>query len=302
MKCPLCSNTFTTPSLPGPGGAVFMPPPPLAPTRPAEVEPFAAVSPSAAKTAPAPVMHSAAPEPMLGDYRHRVNIWMSPRVLPWIAVAAMLIVFVLMFFPWVGFYPGGVPVATQNAWQVGSGSYWSDPDLAKSPDSPLSNKKGEQIQLHVSGLVIVFWVIFLVALVATLAAAALGILPGVLPGAVEKIRPWRWALVSGIMLLALLFFVLQLLGGFDLTNQVRQSAEDASAQATKAAAEMPAEGKQKFDKLMEITTGMAVTSVRYTCALWSSLWLMLLALISAVLTHFLNRRTSRPLPRIELLW
>ena len=70
-----------------------------------------------------PVSRPAAPPPVTGDYRHRGTVSLSPRVLPWLAVGALVLVFVLTFFPWVGFYPGGITVTYQNAWQAAFGSY-----------------------------------------------------------------------------------------------------------------------------------------------------------------------------------
>jgi len=243
-------------------------------------------------------MPAAAPEPVAGDYRHRVNVWLSPRVLPWIAVGALVIVFILMFFPWVGYYPGGVGVATQNAWQAAFGSCSFDPDLEKMPPLSISNEKGKEdrIQPGASVLLIFFVLIFLLALVAVLGAAALGILPGPLPPRVEQLRPWRWAIVSGITLLAFLLFAFQLVGGFNLANALRDRVEKQGA-ANVNAATTATEKKE-----MEVKTALHASAVRTTCSLRTSFWLMLLAVVCAALTYSLSRRTSRPLPRMELLW
>ena len=235
-------------------------------------------------------MQATPSEPGSGDYRHRLRIWFSPRVLPWIAVAALVIVFILTFFSWDGYYPGSIPVATQNAWQAafGSASYAAN------------------------GLLIVFILLFLIALLAAALAAALEILPIRLPAALERFRPWRWAIVSGITLLAFLFFILQLLSGMSLVNRIRDdfsktaAAENAVLKAVQihvhSLDELAKAAGLTADKEAQAEAALHASAARYTCSLWCSFWLTLVAVICAALTYFLSRRTNRPLPRIELLW
>src|SRR5262245_36729946 len=124
MKCPLCSNTFTAPALPAasapPAGAMPANPPPASPPAsgpggpPASPSPapaqedvfrFASPPPEPPKVPPEPVQPPvsetpSAPSPPAG-YRHTATIWISPRVVPWIGPAALLLAFVLSFFPWL---------------------------------------------------------------------------------------------------------------------------------------------------------------------------------------------------------
>jgi hypothetical protein len=202
----------------------------------------------------------------------------------------------MTFFSWVGYFPGGITVASQNAWQAAFGSYSYDPDLAKAP--PLSNAEGkEQIQPGASGLLIVFLLVFLIALIAALFAVTVRVVPVTLPPAVERLRPWLWALVSAVTTLAFLFLLFQLLAGFSLTSRIRDRVETIGAHlATQSPADNPAAKKQA-----EIETALHAGAVRSTGWLWASFWLTLLAAVCAALTHTMSKRTSRPLPRIEFL-
>jgi len=214
----------------------------------------------------------------------------------------MIIVFILMFFPWVGYFPGGMPVATQTAWQAAFGSYTDDPDLAKDP--PVSNADHkDQIQPGFSVFQIFFVVFFQLALVAALGVAVLGVVALPLPAIVERFWPWRWAKVSALALVAFLFLVLQLVGGFNLAKGIRDRIQTIGAEHAKTVeANSDPAAKVAAKKEAQSETGLHADAVRYTCAFWTSFWLTLLAVICAVWTYLLSRRPSRPLPRIELVW
>jgi hypothetical protein len=289
MQCPLCHNTFTTPSLTTAAAPAYIPPP----ASPPPPEPFVPLSVPAAHAETEPVVSATAPAQAPGDYRRHLTIWFSPRVLPWIAVASLVIAFVLMFFAWAGYFPGGVPVATQSGWRAAFGGYTRiDEDLKKFP--PLSTPDGKnEIQPGAQVLLIFFAILLVVALIVSIASAVLGILPLRLPAPLEGLKPWRWGIVSAIAFLAFLFLALQLLSGFNLANSIRERALGERASA-------PADASGQ--KLQEIRTGAEIQGARYGCSLWCSLWLTLLALLCAILTFLLGRRTNRPVPRLELAW
>src|SRR5262245_34710544 len=123
MKCPLCSSQFTAPSLASPASAPsagpFPPPPP--------------------PSAPLPPLGSdrtSAPPPPTGDFRRSFGLSLNPRVVQWIAPAALLLVFLLqILFSWVGMFPGGYPAATQGAWSSTLGyTAYIDPLWQKLPE------------------------------------------------------------------------------------------------------------------------------------------------------------------------
>jgi hypothetical protein len=333
MKCPLCNGTFTTPSLPPAPSAAFTASPAPVPPAPApasppppahgnhanipgvdvellgtprtstpertEVEPFAMspLPPSPLPPSPPPLSPPPlAPEPtIVGDYRHRWTVQVSPRVLPWVAAGALVLVFLLTFFPWVGFHPGGIAVASQNAWQAAFGSTTADADVGKL--LVRGSKEGKEFtEPGANGLLIVFLLVLLAALVVGVGAAATEVTTTPLPPAVERLRPWRWVLAAGITLLAFIFLFFQVLAGFSLTNRV-------GAQVNATRAEERGTVSTPTDRAkIDAEAGMLSQSLRYTNALWCAFWLTLLAVVCAVLAHVLGQRKAWPLPRMDLQW
>src|SRR5262245_17993933 len=126
MKCPLCSGTFSVPALPA-GGGLDAPAPPqpafpqssapdpyhlqqAAPPEPAftasrepavknEPAPKPLPEPAFQAPPPPPPMTSAGPSqppPLVvpGDYHHRVSVPANEKVLQWVPVGAMAVVFI----------------------------------------------------------------------------------------------------------------------------------------------------------------------------------------------------------------
>src|SRR5262249_10366986 len=124
MRCPLCNNTFTVPPLPDAPSLTPSPPPPPAPAPAAEVYPLAddphAPLQMLTADAPPPVPSRAPvpppPPPVVGDYTKLRSIVISPRVVPWIAPIALVVLFLLTFFPWISARGEGF-----NAWSLGFG-------------------------------------------------------------------------------------------------------------------------------------------------------------------------------------
>jgi len=220
MKCPMCSHDFRAPVLPGVPAAMGAPAPPSQPPSSAPQPPgsparspsgsddvfgFAASPPSSAPRVEYPAPPVSAPEPPKKqraretppsppppvDYQQTLTIWISPRVVPWIAPVALLLVFVLMWFPWID-YPGKPPT-TQTGWGTAFGHYFS-------------------------ALGIFFVLFFLPALALAVACLAIPRLKLGLPPAVKQFWPWRALFYGGLALLAFLFLLLQLLAGFGLED------------------------------------------------------------------------------------
>jgi hypothetical protein len=294
MKCPLCSGTFTVPGLPGaapppPSGtesdifSIRQDAPPPAPPVPHH-EPLPP-SPTSAPTAPPP-----APLPP-EDYQHSAAVHLSPKVLPWIAPVCLLLVFVLQFFDWVGLYPGGVPAATQNAWQAAFGSITKDGDL---PLPALQKEKGNP---GISALTIFYLLLFFPVLVVTVASVVIGMIPLKLPPAVEKLLPWRWGIVAAVNLILFLFLGLQVLLGFSLDSHYKEWVD----KSMKRDSEEPLPTKES--KLREVKRGSDLETLRHTLVLRLVVLLHLVATVCAALLFWIHQRgTHRPLPKLELRW
>jgi hypothetical protein len=210
MKCPLCQNSFQAPALP--------PPPPL-PLGPVPNAPSAAAPPAAAEqpyrvieeappsppplpsplpSPPSPISLTAAPPappPPVGDYSRTSTLWISPRVVPWIAPVSCLLVFLLQFFPWIYFLPEPPKVLTDERISWGLGF-----------------SEG-------NALTILYLLLFLAPLLLVAAITAVRLIPipiQKLPAVVQQLWPWRSAIVSFFLLLTFFFLLLQLFIGFSV--------------------------------------------------------------------------------------
>jgi hypothetical protein len=252
------------------------PPPPPAAPEPAHV-PLAPPAPSAA--------------PVPTDYRHRRSLHVNPGVLRWVALVAVLGMFVLSFFPWAGRYAGGVPVVTQSAWQAAFGAV-DDESKQLPADLPVRPVSKEE-RAPGAGVWLIFWVLLLIlAVLLTLAAVLWELMPTALPAALQKFRPWRWGLVTAVTLLALVLLVLQVVSGFPLEGRVVEEAEKLVA----------ARGIPPTDVRAEVMRGQLVGELHRTAAVMWVTVLNALGALAALLVLWVERRGNRPLPRLDLLW
>ncbi len=310
MKCPLCSGTFTVPGLPGTAAppspsmpepdifSVRHDPAPPAPPPPAPVPPVSNLEPlpplSSATTtkpasSPAPSLSSLPPE----GYRRTLTTWFSPRVLPWIAPVCLLLVFFLLFFNWVGVYPGGEPAVTQNAWQAAFGLDTVDGDLKKYATFLEDNK----YKPGASVLTIFYLLLFFPVLAVTIASVIITMIHVKLPPGVEKLLPWRWGIVAAANLILFLFLGLQVLIGFSLDSRYGEWTDQqvkSDSKETKTT-QQKKEGDAERGELLE----------RLTHTIWLRLVIVLhlVAIVCAALMFWISQRgTHRPLPKLELMW
>ncbi len=191
MKCPLCQNTFQAPALPPPVAPPVTPPPAAeAGTYSVATEP----APPPAQEPPrrkkeAPAAPPAPPPPVpTGDYAHTRTIWISPRVVPWLAPVSLLVAFLLTLFPWAGYADGESYLAW--GWGWGRSPQWN----------PLTS---------------LYTLMLLFALLLSVAITAVRLIPGIkLPGALQQVWPWRAGLVAFFAFLGFFFLLLQLFIGF----------------------------------------------------------------------------------------
>lgn len=210
MKCPLCEGTFTVPTLPssmaahpivasvGAGAAASEPAPGSASElyRLAPPEPAASSAETLSKPTPPlpprerPAFHesAASSSPPIGPYAHVFRMTIKPEVLYWIPPAALGVVFILLFFPWIDVIQQ--TRESYTGWQTGFGDKYS-------------------------ALGLFYVLLFIVTLL--LAAAAIGLphLPADrLPASVLPLLPWRCAIVGFAAFLAFVFLALELVTSF----------------------------------------------------------------------------------------
>jgi hypothetical protein len=205
MQCPLCNGTFTAPMLPSTGAPPAVPLTSSSASKPAGEEVYSlsgagsTSSPGAnpsdspeAKTAAdtsrpssgASAGSSPIPAAPGAEYTHRYIIWISPRVVPWIAPVALAVVFLFFFFPWRGvpLGAGGEPVG-QSGWvEVGSGP-----------------------------LMIFYFLLYLLALALSIGSLLLTVKIVPTPPQIAHLVPWRSCIVASAVALAFLFLYIDLL-------------------------------------------------------------------------------------------
>lgn len=214
MKCPLCEGTFTVPVLPssmaahlvgssiGAGASSSIPAtdPPAAPAsdlyRLAPAEAPAPGTETISKPEPPtpprerPVFHdsSAASSPPTGTYAHVFRMTVKPEVLYWIPPAALVVVFVLLFFPWIDVIQQ--TRESYTGWQTGFGDKYS-------------------------ALGLFYVLLFMVSLLLAGLAIGLPYAPAdKLPASVLPLMPWRSAIVGFAAFLAFVFLGLELVTSF----------------------------------------------------------------------------------------
>jgi hypothetical protein len=221
MQCPLCEGKFAVPALPTlativpvgapttessaaaaaapAGGEVYgvepLPAKPTPPPRPEPPAPRPEPEPRSREENRRPAPPPASPPP--AGYDRRYTIWISPRVVTWIAPGALAVLFVMMFFPWVGAYKEITDAApmTQTGWGTAFGRQWT-----------------------VAGLLHVLALLLTMILAATEVAVPLAGL--MLPSWAEKVWPYRSALVTAAALIAFLLLATQVLSGFGLEQAI----------------------------------------------------------------------------------
>jgi hypothetical protein len=323
MKCPLCNGTFTVPALPQtaalpPPVAPGPPPPPPAPEvyplrhepepvvppapppapgtfQPEPAQPFADLQgppvPRDATTA-VPPPPAPPPEPSAG-YQRTLTVWFSPKVIEWVAPVAVVLVFLFQIFsPWLGIYLGGLPAVTQSAWGAAFGSYTADGELED--QTPVKEDAGKP---GVNWLMIFYLLPFVfIVLPVTVGCVVLKFVNVKLPPAVEQLMPWRWGIVAAANLFVFLFLALQLLPGVGFSLESK-----AHKQIDNQIKELKDRGMSA--KQAEIMREMKYDTLHRTVWLKLSVVLHLLAIFSAGFMFWVGQRgTSRPLPRLELMW
>jgi hypothetical protein len=322
MQCPLCRGTFTMPALPqpaaaaaaAPAGSPKAPPPadtfsvPLPATgayQGADQPPPVPPSPQAkGKPSGPPPVDWDTSEPMAPDlvpppatagrYRHAIPLWISPRFLRWAVPIALILVLVLSFFSWIGAYPGGIGLFTQNGWRTAFGGWSEDKDLVEKVRGNIPEEApGASVWM-------IFYVILLcIAALLAIAVIVFNVLPGPAPPFVENLKPWQGLILGGVAGLAFLFLAIQVLAGFPLKNKLTSEVSKQFEAMGKAD-----EGKAGAGKKLEVMKGMGVgaLSIRYTFWFRLVVTLTLLAAVGGSLEFWILRRGNRPLPKLEFAW
>ncbi|NBO92809.1 MAG: hypothetical protein EBV06_10955 [Planctomycetia bacterium] len=342
MKCPMCVTNFTVPALPTstPGtppsspAPAFNPAPPTSPPAPPPIDVYGLKKEPAFSPPPVPAFATNPPsstspstiEPtkisppspttslppsttgyQAGEYSDNLRVVFDPKILQWVPAVALLLVFVLQFFPWIGVYVGGRDIMSQGAWGAAVGS-WTKPDSDLTAFFSLSTDKEAQKDFddkNASGnepgfsllLFLYLMPLFFVTLAASAGVVALPYIQTPLPPQVQQVLPWKWAIVAGLNGLVLLFILLQFVLPFSLESRV------AGYVASNPKWKEDAKAKSDVQKTKEAERAEYMNRVQRT-TWWALVVLLhLVAAGSAGLVYWIEKRgPSKPLPALELKW
>jgi hypothetical protein len=312
MRCPLCEQTFLAPALPSsapiasaslPGTETYQvspePTPPAAPSVAGAAAPPRVEAPKLKASVSAPPPPPPLPPP--AGYGRKFSLQLNSIVLAWIPAASLFLIFILTFFTWVGSFPGGVGVYTQNAWQVFYGGSYIDPVYKKDVFEDQFRNPFDEKQDTPSFSFLAFCYLFTLipVMLAVIAVTGASQLQVKLPPVVEKVWEWRYLAVGVLTAVPLFFLLLQSLAGFPLEDKLKSLAIRPHASARSNA---------KTDdeiKKVDILEGKEIgaLSLHRTWARSVVVLLQLLATACAFLAYWMDRRgAGRPAPRLEFLW
>lgn len=284
--CPLCGTTFTPPALTP--AAIDAAPPPVPKPTPAAPPPPPPFSPPATVAAP-----DAEPTPAGNKC---CSLTLSRRWVRWLAPVALIVAFVLSFFPWVGAYPNGSPVYTQSAWQAMRGKV----GLADSAGEEVM-KKHETLAKNgsVNGLLLLYCFLLIPAALLAVGVIATSLVDFTMPDALKRVWSHRNLALGTLGVTLPLLLLVPLLFGFGLETAAAAAAESvvpAVAAPAEGAAPNPADlHKRDLRRDVEIA-GYALERTWWLCL---SLLAQGVVLFGTAATAWLNRRGDKPEPRVE---
>ncbi|MBA4063548.1 MAG: hypothetical protein C0501_07500 [Isosphaera sp.] len=311
VTCPSCMKPFDVPPrytpavLPEPAAPAPEPPPALAaapapPAAPPPGPPMPPTPPAAPPgyVQPVPVAPAApAAVPALPGYTEARGITISPRVVAWLPAVLLTVVFVSLFFRWVGSYYGGHPAHSQSPWQAMFGSVSRNFELEQNMPG-----RGAWIDKVSADWRVMFP--YLVLLLVALAFAwadrlAPGLDPSRLPRRVAGVWPWRKVVVGVAAGLGFSLIAAQVSSGFGMERAIRRHvSEDPNlVKAREAAANSPAAlAKVENDERAELRKYELERTWWQDLGLYCSAGAVLAVLLSAAL----DRRGNKPPPRLLL--
>jgi len=293
--CPLCGQTFTAPALVG--SAIDSNPHPVAPAA-LPAMPSVRGPGTDSPRPPAPEPTRSVPAPAASAACCRLTFRKS--IVPWLAPAALALVFVLTFFPWVGSYPNGTPVYTQSAWNAATGNFWVNP-LGDSIDTIRHREDALLKQKSGSVLMMLYLLLLIIAVLLAIAERLVPWLGGTIPDVFRPAWPHRQVILAGLC--AALFVLLAgvMTFGFGLEREASAAAEEANPPVqTVDSVKGPA--RQSEERIRLLRRDLELGSYALDRTFWLHLVVAahVIALLGAAAALWIDRNPGRPDPRLEL--
>jgi hypothetical protein len=217
-------------------------------------------------------------------------------VVPWLAPVALLIAFILTFFPWVGVYPSGTPVYVATAWQAAGGYFRVVDGLG---ESVMGRESILEKNSHWSGWLMLYLFLLIPAVILAAAERAVPWLGGTIPNALRPIWPYRQLVLSLLCAGLCLLLLGALLFGFGLETAAARAADERVPVPVPAADGTPPTTPQIQTRNIRRDVELASYALSRTYWLVLAFDAHLVALIGAGLGMWLERNPHRPEPRIE---
>lgn len=277
--CPECGGPFTVPSpevappdigaavneSSAPAGAESVSTPESSTTSPTS-EPASSSTSPVLDFGPSPTSEpESKPSTPTAPYQMRFVVRLEPRVVWWVPMVSIFMMFFLMFFTWVTTSASGEYAFSQSGFAVAFG-------VADLPE-------GEDVSAA-PFLILYFIVVLLGLIVSLLQIGERYILPKTtltLPPQVKEVLKYRSLVFGGLTLLPFLFLGLQMLIGFPAESRHLSGVDEAV--------------QQLYHSALHRT--WAVT--------WSAAFTVI-GVLGSLAEFWLERRVGRPLPKIEVSW
>ena len=246
-----------------------------------------------AAVAPPPSLPTMPGAPAVESGPGRCSVTISPVWLDWIPIACLAGVLVLTLFNWVGTYPGGTRVYSQNPWFAAVG-YISTNTL---PEELLLDEKYFEENVTGNRWLLAYLPLLIIAIAfGVLDRAVRNPTAANLPGLLASIWPQRFAAMTALTGLLLLLLLIQTWRGFGLETAVKQKVTDVYAKQIEEADVTP--------KKQKLTVMMGAELARYqlqgTTPLNAAIALHAIAFAAMLGRWWLHNRGTKPHPRVSL--
>jgi hypothetical protein len=225
-------------------------------------------------------------------YRRSATIWVSPRALRWVVPAAVVGLFVCLFFPWTGAYPSGYPAYTQNAFQTIWGGVSVNAVATEALDAAIPYDNVGKDPLMLLYIFLLVWALVLVLAPLVLTPDRVQARSAILQSLWRK----RLGLLGTTALAAFAVLMIQMWNGFGFEDAVAAKADQGQT-ASLAAAKTPEEREKA-----NIHRGLEISPFNVRRTRWLHLAVSFNALVvgGVGLELWLKRRGATPLPRIDV--
>lgn len=280
--------TAPTPKPPTPPGTYPMsdpiaPPPGLNPVT---------VAPPPPPLIPAPTM----PLPVADGGMRSCGISLNTTWLDWVPAACFTLILLATFFSWVGTYPGGVRVYSQNPWSALTGGVSTN----TLPEELLGDEK--YLETTISGnrwLIVYFPMLFAAILLSWLACLVRNPNINTIPGPLAwlpKIWDQRFLILTAISAALLFLILIQTWSGYGLETAIKQKVSDQYAKQVEAADSTP----KKQTVAVNMGTELAKNQLQGTTPLNTAIALHVVALLAILGSAWMHSRGNKPHPRISV--